>query len=139
MTRDDVVDLLGRIPPEYLTKTVLSMRGNNAVTIDAIIIREDSYMVVRGREAGTNDEGRIFYLAYEDVLYIKIDLTLKVEDVLNMYGHVEPVKVAPAESLSSSVVEKTPPPAELQDPASIAKQNLLARIRAARTAASVTS
>ena len=139
MIRDDVLDLLGRIPAENLTKTVLTMRGNNSVTLDAVIVREDSYMVVRGREAGTNDEGRIFYLAYEDILYVKIDRILKIEDVLSMYGKTEPVAVAPAAVETASVTQTTPPPAELQDPAAIAKQNLLARIRAARNAVSTTA
>jgi hypothetical protein len=137
MIRDDVLDLLGRIPAESLTKTVLTMRGNNSVTLDAVIVRSDSYMVVRGREAGTNDEGRIFYLAYEDILYIKIDRILKIEDVLLMYGQTAPIVVAAPDPFSPSVVEATPPPAEMQDPASIAKQNLLARIRAARNSVSI--
>ena len=139
MIRDDVLDLLTRISPENLTKTVLTMRGNSAVTLDAVIVRADSYIVVRGREAGTNDEGRIFYLGYEDILYIKIDRILKVEDVLSMYGQTEPVVVAAPDPTSASVVEATPPPAEMQDPASIAKQNLLARIRAARNSVSITA
>jgi len=139
MIRDDVLDMLGRIPPENLTKTVLTMRGNNSVTLDAVIIRSDSYMVVRGREAGTNDEGRIFFLAFEDILYIKIDKILKIEDVLTMYGQTEPIVVAQPDPSSPSVEEATPPPAEMQDPAAIAKQNLLARIRAARNAVTTTA
>jgi hypothetical protein len=140
MIRDDVLDLLGRINPENLTKTVLTMRGNSAVTLDAVIVRSDSYMVVRGREAGTNDEGRIFYLSYEDILYVKIDRILKIEDVLQMYGQKEAVVVAPTETpAATTVTETTPPPAEMQDPAAIAKQNLLARIRAARNAVSITA
>jgi hypothetical protein len=139
MIRDDVLDLLGRIPPDFLTKTVLTMRGNNSVTLDAVIIREDSYMVVRGREAGTNDEGRVFYLAYEDILYAKIDSIMKIEDVLQMYGQAEPVAVAATSTPTTVSTTTTPAPATALDPAAIAKQNLLARIRAARNSVSISA
>lgn len=140
MTADDVHDILDKLPADDLLKTVLNLRFGSAITIDAIARREADYLVVRGRENGTTDEGRGFFVPYEDILYIKIDRVLKVDELKRMYGEkVAAVADASGEAKTdeAKAVDNTPAQATAMDPAAIAKQNLLARIRAARTAAGV--
>lgn len=139
MTADDVHDILDKLAPEDLSKTVLSLRFGAAVTIDAVARRETDYLVIRGRENGTTDEGRAFFVPYEDILYIKIDRVLKVEELKRMYGEkvAAPVVAEGETKGDDKAVTNTPAPTAPMDPAAIAKQNLLARIRAARTAAGV--
>lgn len=152
MLRDDLFDVLERIPEFDLTKTVLQLRFNSAITVDVICRKEEDYLVVRGREAGTNDEGRLFFVPYEDVLYVKIDKVYKTADVKRMYGEkvtaedeydpfAQPEAAAAPAAAGAKPVDATPTPAAMNahDPATIAKNNLLARIRAARTAAGVPS
>ncbi len=136
MTADDVFDILDKIPPEDLNRTVLVLRHNAAVTIDQIARREDNYLVVRGRENGTTDEGRALFVPYEEVLYVKVDRITRVEELKRMYGEKVVVPESPTDvkkTADEKKVDATPAPA--MDPAAIAKQNLLARIRAAKTAA----
>jgi hypothetical protein len=140
MKRDDLLDVLEKIPGDDLTKTVLVLRGVTSITIDSVVRREDDYLVVRGREGGTNDEGRAFFVPYEDILFLKLDRTIKVEEIKRMYGEkVEiPSDITNESSKTENEADKktaTPPPATPMDPAAIAKQNLLARIRAARSIA----
>jgi hypothetical protein len=140
MTADDVHDILDKLPADDLLKTVLNLRFGSAITIDAVARRETDYLVVRGRENGTTDEGRAFFVPYEDILYIKIDRVLKVEELKRMYGEKPVTPVEPAGESKADVGKQTtdtPVPSAPMDPAAIAKQNLLARIRAARTAAGV--
>jgi len=144
MLRDDVMDVLEKIPAVDLAKTVLVLRFGAGITLDAVCRKETDYIVVRGREAGTNDEGRVFFVAYEEVLYIKLDRVMKLTEVRRMYGE----KVTEDEDRDPFAQEKPADPkvieaakaskpieAAANDPAAIAKQNLLARIRAARTSA----
>ena len=136
MTSDDVHDILDKLPPEDLSKTVLCLRYGAGITIDAIARREDEYLVIRGRENGTSDEGRAFFVPYADILYIKLDRVLKVEDLKRLYGEKVAVTASKLDSpAEEQPVEETPAPTPAMDPAAIAKQNLLARIRAAKTAA----
>jgi hypothetical protein len=141
MTADDVHDILDKVPPEDLPKTVLVLRHGAAVTIDAIARREENYLVIRGRENGTSDEGRALFVPYDEVLYVKVDRVLKVEDLKRMYGEKVEVKAsvldAPQAAEEKKSTAATPAPTTAMDPAAIAKQNLLARIRAAKTAAGV--
>lgn len=151
MQRDTVYELITKIPRYDIAKTVLTLRFNASITLDLVVRYESDYLVVRGREAGTNDDGRAFFVPYEEILFVKIDRTIKLSDLQKMYGEtvtnedesildraadslVEGELNNPGNPLPVDVSVTTPAPA--MDPAGIAKQNLLARIRAARTAAS---
>lgn len=145
MRRDDLTDILDKIPPEDLTKVVFTLRGVAAITLDAVIRVEDDYLILRGREAGTNDEGRAFFVPFEDVLFLKIDRVVSVEEVKRMYGEkvdlpiglgdVKPPETKEEGKAKVDAEAKAAVQTAAVDPAAIAKQNLLARIRAARSIA----
>jgi hypothetical protein len=105
--------------------------------------------VFRGREGGSTDEGRGFFVPYEEISYVRLERVVKVSEIRRMFGETGVVDeedvfgvnaVASdklrAEPKSAGVDTQTPPPGASplasQDPAAIAKQNLLDRIRAAR-------
>ncbi len=151
MQRDTVYDLITKIPKFDISKTVLTLRFNAAITLDLVVRFEADYFVVRGREAGTNDDGRAFFVPYDEILFVKLDRTVRLSDLQKMYGEavtnedesvldreaegtVEAKQPTDGKPGTQDIAVTTPAPA--MDPAAIAKQNLLARIRAARTAAS---
>ena len=144
MRREDVQTLLSKIPPLDHTKVVLVLLSGASINMDFLFRMEKEYVVVRGREAGTNDEGRGFFVPYEQIAFLKIERLMRLNELREMYGEAllaevnltedgvvegttKPLPVAPASSVKSAAV----------DPAAIAKQNLLERIRAARTSAGV--
>lgn len=138
MSSDDVHDILDKLSVDDLSKTVLVLRHNAAVTIDQIARREDDYLVIRGRENGTTDEGRALFVPYEEILYVKVDRVVRVEELKRMYGEKVVVPESPTDEKKVEDTKKsgtTPVPTTAMDPAAIAKQNLLARIRAAKSAA----
>ncbi len=150
MKRDAVYELLSKIPKVDIAKTVLTLRFHAAITLDLVIRYEDEYFVVRGREAGSNDEGRAFFVPYDEILFVKLDRAVRLSEMQRMYGvpvtsDDESILDREAEGTAeakSGGTDKAGPkdvatitPAPAMDPAAIAKQNLLARIRAARTAA----
>lgn len=138
MRRDDLCDILDKIPPHDVPKTVLILRFATSITLDSIIRKEDEYLVVRGREAGTNDDARAFFVPFDEVLCVKLDRVVKLSEMKRMYGEKaedEADNNAPKATGEAGKTDPTvtPAPASPMDPAAIAKQNLLARIRAART------
>ena len=146
MRREDVQSLIQRIPPESIPKIVLVIKaGGSSINIDMVFRLEPDYMVVRGREAGTNDDGRGFFVPYEEIAYIRLEQFVKISELKAIYG----VPVVEGDDVSlETEATRTPSPAGVntpapagtqgpQDPASIAKQNLLERIRATRTSAGV--
>ncbi len=136
MTADDVHEILDKLSIDDLPKTVLVLKHGAAVTIDAIARREAEYLVLRGRENGTTDEGRALFVPYEEILYMKVDRPVRIEDLKRLYGETVTVKASVLdEPKAEATTAATPAPAAAMDPAGIAKHNLLARIRAAKTAA----
>ena len=147
MQREDVYELVRRIPVDDHPKTMLILRAGFVVTVEIFFRFEEDYLVVRGREAGTNDDSRGFFVPYEEIVYLKIDRPLTVNEMRKMYGETPlpeledmlsddapDAKAAPASEKSTSSAAASAP----MDPAEIARQNLLARIRAARTSAGAT-
>lgn len=144
MRREDCVEVFGRIPEPIHAMSNLVLKNAVAIAIDTVIRFEPNYILVRGREGGTTDEGRSFFVTYEDIAYIKIEKVLRANDLRRLYGEGPEVEVEmtgeegeeevkSAMPTVSDVVTPSPVQSAPMDPAAIAKQNLLDRIRAART------
>ena len=139
MRREDVLELLQKLPPEDHSKIMLVLRNGLAVNVDVLFRTEQEYLVIRGREAGSTDENRAFFLPYEEVAYLKLERAVKLAELRRMYG--VSADAAPDEAAVAEPAKPTPAPVEeaapaaAVDPAVIARRNLLERIRAARTSA----
>ena len=154
MRREDCVDMFKRVPELSHAYMNLVMRNQSVLTVDVIIRFESTYLVMKGREGGTTDENRGFFVPYEEISYLRLERSVKISEMKAMYGETgyvdEEDKLAAqgaaldkAKSDADAAVEvkagtQTPPPEMPQDPASIARQNLLDRIRAARQGAGAT-
>ena len=103
----------------------------------------DRVTVVRGREAGTNDDGRGFFVPYDEVVYLKIERLIHANDLRKIYGdpiisgldelEEEVEATANEDELPTPAPVAPAKPAAPMSPGDIARQNLLERIRAART------
>lgn len=135
MLREELIDILSRVPEVDHTKIQFVMKNGATLALDLLIRMEPTYFVMRGREAGNQDEGRAFFLPYDDLSFLKIERVMTMAELDAMYSDLpNNVKRATRETRSEMEVE-TPPPAPIapMDPAAIAKQNLLERIRAAKS------
>ena len=153
MRREDCVELFKMIPEHYHAQVNLILRGQGMITVDVVIRFEPTYIVLRGREQGSTDEGRAFFVPYEELAYFRIERALKLSELKHMYGETGYVDTedqlgqdleneAAGKAGSSGIDTQTPAPGLQmgpQDPAAIAKQNLLERIRAARASATSTT
>jgi hypothetical protein len=138
MRREDVVDLIGRIPEADHAKLQIVLRSGQGVSVDTFVRFEPHYMALRGREAGNPEENRAFFIPYDEVVCVKLERVVKLSEIAAMYGDELPAaSLAEAAETPGPVVTPsptvTPAPAAPLDPAEIAKQNLLERIRAARS------
>jgi len=144
MLRDDITDILGRIPAQDLGKMHIMLRNGYSFSVETVIRFEEHYFIMRGREGGTTEESRGFFIPYEEIVTLKLEKAVRVSEMNRMYGVDSGVeaedKLAVGAKKEEKAVSSTPgpsTPAPPVDPAQIAKNNLLARIRAARTAAGV--
>ena len=150
MRREECVELFKRVPEAYHPQMNLVLRNQFVLSVDVVVRFEPAYIAFRGREGGTTDEGRGFFVPYEEIAYIRLERVVRLGEMKLMYGETGFVDAEdrlsaaeqkePEETLP--VDTKTPlpvPTAMPQDPASIAKQNLLDRIRATRASVAGTT
>ena len=141
MRREDILDLVGRLHPTDVTKLVFVLTGGRGIITDLVFRSEPEFIIIRGRETGTNDESRAFFVPYAEVAYLRLERVVKISDLKRMYGL--PITGDEADEMNESRHDEPktaasaagPAKTAAQDPATIAKQNLLDRIRAARTSA----
>lgn len=138
MLREELVDILGRIPEVDHPKIQFVMQNGSMMSLDILVRMESTYMVMRGREAGNQDEGRAFFVPFVDISFVKIERVMTLAEMDAMYSD-QPTNVKRAAreprvdfEAEAALVQPSAP----QDPASIAKQNLLERIRAAKSISS---
>jgi hypothetical protein len=148
MRREDCVDMFKRIPEEMHPQVNLVLCNQFCLSVDSVARFEPTYVVFRGREGGTTDEGRAFFVPYDEISYIRVERELRMGDIKRMYGETgyldfedrlaaasaEPAPEAakPTVNNPTPAPASTPSPMGMTDPGSIAKKNLLDRIRATR-------
>jgi hypothetical protein len=150
MRREDCVDMFKRIPEDMHPQVNLVLGNRFVLTVESVARYEPTYLVFRGREGGTSDEGRAFFVPYEEISYIRIEREVRMGDIKKMYGdntyidredrmlaEPEAANEAGTTGPSTQTPAPVPPPSAVvpSDPGSIAKQNLLDRIRATRASA----
>lgn len=155
MRREECVELFKRIPEVYHPQVNFILRNQAVLSVDQVARFEPIYIVFRGREGGTTDEGRAFFVPYEEIAYVRLERAVRLGELKLMYGETGYVDAEdrlstpdPKEQSDTPaklpVDAQTPPPTVSantgpQDPASIAKQNLLDRIRATRASVAGTT
>ena len=143
MQKDVCVDMFKRIPEETHAQVNIVLRNCFVVSVEVVVRFEEAYMVVRGREGGTTDEGRGFFVPYEEISYLRIERPVRVGELKAMFGEMGHIDAedrlsAPADKQATPATpagDAAPQPVPINvgagtDPGSIAKQNLLNRIRA---------
>ena len=152
MRREECVELFKRIPEAFHPQVNLVLRNQFVLSVDVVVRFEPTYLAFRGREGGTTDEGRGFFVPYEEIAYFRLERVVRLSEMKAMYGEtgfVDAEDRLAAEENSRQDAAKpdvnasTPPPGAStvlpQDPASIAKHNLLERIRATRASVAGTT
>jgi hypothetical protein len=131
MTSAEWIDMLRVLPEAEHGKLVIVLRNGTELCVDTIVRFEDEYLVMRGRQGGTVEEARGFFVPYDQMLCLRLDRITKVEELNGFYG--DAADAAPA-ALSDSGRLTRPAPAGAPaptDPAAASKL-LLEKIRQAR-------
>lgn len=126
MTTTDWIDTLRRIPVEEHGKLVIVLVNGTELCVDTIVRYEATFLVLRGRQGGTIEESRGFFVPYDQFLCLRLDRIMKVEELDAFFGGAAPEPEVPATPPS-----ERPTPVAPTDPAA-ASRLLLDRIKSAR-------
>ena len=86
MRREECVELFKRIPEVYHPQVNFILRNQAVLSVDQIARFEPLYVVFRGREGGTTDDGRAFFVPYEEISYVRLERVVRLGRTLPMYG-----------------------------------------------------
>ena len=85
MTNVDWIQLFRRIPEAEHGKLAIVLNTGAEVYVDAPFRYEDAFLVLRGRLAGSTDESRGFVIPYSQILCLRIERVVKVEELQEIF------------------------------------------------------
>jgi hypothetical protein len=131
MTSAEWIDMLRVLPEAEHGKLVVILRNGMELCVDTVVRYEADFLVLRGRQGGTVEEARGFFVPYDQMLCLRLDRIVKVEELNGFFG-----EEAATTQAALGDTDRLPRPtvaaaAAPTDPAAASKL-LLERIRQAR-------
>src|SRR6476619_6194887 len=124
--------MLRLVPEAERTKLVIVLVNGTELCVDTIIRYEESFVVMRGRVGGQVEEARGFFVPYDQMLYLRLDRVMKVDELQALIPTppAEQVVASPDRVPEVPVLDAPTPP--IPTDAATASRLLVERIRAAR-------
>jgi hypothetical protein len=145
MTNQEWIEMFRLIPDEEQNQLVLVLLNGSEISVDVLFRYEPNFLVLRGRVAGTTDEGRAFFVPYDQMLYYRIERVVNVAELREIVCKgraisdvVVPAVQAPASESPVPTVAPSTNGTAVGD-AAATRNALLDRIRAARATQSSVS
>jgi hypothetical protein len=109
MQNHDWIELFRLIPEPQHNILVLTTHSGVDLAIELIIRTELTYLVFRGRVCGQTDDGRIFFLPYNQIDFLQLNRSVKESEIRELFGDVgdapkSAVLAAPGSVPGSSVL-----------------------------------
>ena len=93
MTAVDWMDMIRLVPEAERTKLVIVLVNGTELCVDTIVRYEVAFVVMRGRVGGQVEEARGFFVPYDQMLYLRLDRIMKVEELEAFFTTPSPVQV----------------------------------------------
>ncbi len=124
--------LLQHIPAELHDQLVLVTVGGTEIALNTILRIDHEFLAFKGRLAASQDQGRLFFLPYQNIDYIGFQREVKDEKYHEVFGALD--VPAPPTALPPAVLTSDPAhsnraspaiggPRETEDPASTGAAN----------------
>ncbi len=144
MQNPEWIALFRRFPSELHSQLMLVLTNRTEIAVEAICRLEPTFIAVRGRMGGTTESGLLFMLPYDQLSGVYSSRELKESEVQAILSAASDAqreaavgenldKPSPSANGASKMV--VPSFGRAPESTSVARNNLLERLRAARAAA----
>jgi hypothetical protein len=119
--------ILQMIPAEKQNQYCLVTKNGTEIAIQNFLRIENQCLIFRGRLAGSQDQGRLFFVSYDQIEYFSSMYPIKETDYEDTFGKMElpeetvpsypmyaPVPVGEEEPVAEAIVPETATPTETQ-------------------------
>src|SRR5277367_6042992 len=81
--------LLRHIPAEQHSKLMLVTRSGVEIAVQNILRVDHEFLAFKGRMAGSQDQGRLFFVPYHNIDYINFTYAIKDEEYEAMFSTLD--------------------------------------------------
>lgn len=139
------VALLQMLPPEQYNKLMFVTTAGIEIALQTILRIDQEFVAIKGRLAGSQDAGRVFFLPFSRLEYLGFQYAVKETEFQEMFGNLV-IDDAPAGEIPAGAVPPAGPalpgaPAAIVGPGRTPtpiKSAVLERFRSRTTAAGTT-
>jgi hypothetical protein len=136
------LSVLGRIPPPQHNCLVILTTSGMEIMLREIVRMENDFIILRGRMAGSTDDGRAIILPFDQINYLGFNKMMSEAELQAMFGQSDAQSPPAAPTPIEKPPAVAPPPAGTPPPAAApggkatakaahpSKSLLLARLRA---------
>jgi len=108
MQGQEWINMLELIPKDQHNQLVVLTNNRVELAIELLLRMDLGHMVFRGRVCGQNDDGRLFFLPYDQITYINLNRFVKEDEFREILG-IEPEDELTAEAEPEAFVPPPPP------------------------------
>lgn len=90
MEADFWIDLIRRLPAPLHDALAFSLDSGGEIVAQSILRLEDDFVVLRGRVAGTQDQGRVIVLPFAHITHLAFNRRLSDPEVQAIFGAPPP-------------------------------------------------
>jgi hypothetical protein len=108
--------LLRRVPPEQGDNLMLMTAQGTEINVQVVLQLDEDFVVVRGRIAGSNDGGRVFFLPYEHLDHIGFQRPVSDALLQAAFGITPPPAVETPNAAPTPEQEPAAPAPEVAEP-----------------------
>jgi hypothetical protein len=101
--------LLRQIPPEKQAILTVVTAGGVEIAVQCVLRIDAEFLALKGRLAGTQDAGRIFFIPFNRIEYLSTQQELKESEFQEMFP------AAPAETEAEAPLPEEPAEAAMED------------------------
>src|SRR5262249_29685037 len=99
--------LLRHVPPEQHNQFMLVTISGTEITIQSLLRIEQEFVALKGRLAGSQDAGRLFFIPYASIDYFGTGQSMKESEFNEVFGSLVLPEAAPA-PVEPSVLASAP-------------------------------
>jgi hypothetical protein len=90
MRNEDWKEVFRLIPEDQHSELVIMLQNGIELVVDVLFRFEPNFLVLRGRQAGQVDEGRAFFVPYDQMLCLRLERRVKLQELYGLYGEEPP-------------------------------------------------
>ncbi len=98
--------LLSYIPAERHDGLMLVTRGGTEIAVQSIVRVDHQFMALKGRLAGSQDTGRLFFIPYSELDYLGFQKSMREDEFVELFGGL---RMPAPDDVSAAPVALVPP------------------------------